>query len=253
MTHDKDFDKLISTFDRHQKWRVFADFVVMAAQAMRAPFLKLTDPPLYESEERRYLSIVGRYSKDEARHFAEAFAIVVDALEADMAQDFLGSAFMRLELSSHWHGQFFTPMSVCKMMGRLTVSPEIPERGYFTAMDPAVGAGAMLIALADSLREKEMDPGRVMYFHAVDIDETAAMMAYVQLSLIGLAGAVFIGNSLADPALLREPWFTARHYAEFWPLRLQRTRLSERPEPAPIIEQPKEEPVPAKRIQLNLF
>ena len=52
-----------------------------------------------------------------------------------------------------------------------------------------------------------------MFFFAQDIDLTAALMCYIQLSLLGCMAAVKVGKSLSDPLVENEPiseklWFT---------------------------------------------
>ncbi len=51
---------------------------------------------------------------EEWTNLAKCFAIVVEALERNPEQDFLGELYMELELGNHWKGQFFTPYCVCK-------------------------------------------------------------------------------------------------------------------------------------------
>ena len=53
----------------------------------------------------------------------------------------------------------------------------------------------------------------------MDIDPLAADMAYIQLSLSGVAGEVVIGNALSDER--RRVLRTPVHYWERWPERLR--------------------------------
>ena len=64
------------------------------------------DKERFAEREKYYLDRIGRYDAKEQRLFPELFASVVDALDADHEQDFLGNLFMQLELSNHWKGQF---------------------------------------------------------------------------------------------------------------------------------------------------
>ena len=56
---------------------------------------------------------------------AKCFAIVVEALERNPDQDFLGRLYMSLELGNHWKGQFFTPYDVCRCMAEITIQDNI--------------------------------------------------------------------------------------------------------------------------------
>lgn len=68
---------------------------------------------------------------------------------------------------------------------------------------------------------------------AQDIDETVALMCYIQLSLLGVAGYVKVGNSLTEPMVsgdtTKNYWFTPMYFANVWTARrmLQNTRLNE--------------------------
>lgn len=58
---------------------------------------------------------------------------------------------------------------------------------------------------------------------AQDIDETVALMCYIQLSLLGVAGYVKVGNSLTEPMTDNDNkenyWFTPMYYSNVWVLR----------------------------------
>ena len=50
--------------------------------------------------------------------------------------------------------------------------------------DSACGAGAMLIAFANAAKQYGINYQKQVLFVAQDIDHTAAMMCYIQLSLL---------------------------------------------------------------------
>lgn len=56
-----------------------------------------------------------------------------------------------------------------------------------------------------------------------DIDFTAGLMCYIQLSLLGVAGYVKIGNTLTDPIIhgdnLENYWFTPIYFSNIWSMR----------------------------------
>ena len=87
---------------KQQSWQVWSDFIYMSACAISNRF----DKERFAEREKYYLDRIGRYDAKEQRLFPELFASVVDALDADHEQDFLGNLFMQLELSNHWKGQF---------------------------------------------------------------------------------------------------------------------------------------------------
>src|SRR5690625_2929221 len=104
MSQQRDFTRAIQQLShRHHTWRVFADFCELAALAIAN---SVAIGPQRDEREQRYLDVVGRYKKEEAQQMAQLLGIVTLALEAD-PHDFLGQAFMQLELGNHWKGQFF--------------------------------------------------------------------------------------------------------------------------------------------------
>ena len=68
-----------------------------------------------------------------------------------------------------------------------------------TVNDCCCGAGCLLIAFANEARKAKMDFQNRIVFVAQDLDFTAAMMCYIQLSLLGCKAIVKVGNSLTDP------------------------------------------------------
>ena len=68
----------------------------------------------HTAREKEYAECIKRLGGVEKP--AKCFAIVVEALERNPDQDFLGRLYMSLELGNHWKGQFFTPYDVCRCM-----------------------------------------------------------------------------------------------------------------------------------------
>lgn len=123
--------------------------------------------------------------------------------------------------------QFFTPYHVCKLMAAVTmdnVVDEVKEKGYISINDPACGAGATLIAGVNEARKK-LEKANINFQNHVlvvaqDIDFTVAMMCYIQLSLLGVAGYIKVGNSLTEPLSTDDTtenyWFTPMYFSDVW-------------------------------------
>ena len=129
---------------------------------------------------------------------------VVEAFEENPGQDFLGSLFMKLNLGSHWRGQFFTPFNVCLMMASMSLDLDSSVEksfvnGYTTINDPSCGSGATLIAALHLFREHGINYQPFVLTTGYDIDRTAAEMCYIQLSLLGAAGYVVVTDTLTAP------------------------------------------------------
>lgn len=211
---------------RYRAWDIWRDFVVLFACALSNP----VDKKHYEEREKRYLKIIHRYRKEEQEKFPQLAAYTVLALEENPEQDFLGSIFMELNLGSKTNSQFFTPYHVCEMMAQITendILGIVKEKGYVTIQDPCCGAGATLIAAVQEARkqlEKEnLNFQNYVLVVAQDIDETVALMCYIQLSLLGVAGYVKVGNSLTDPISSDDDgknyWFTMMYFSKIWVMR----------------------------------
>ena len=179
-------------------WQVWAD--LMAAMACSLSNVADRSPEHYESREKEYAQCIERLGSVEVP--AKMLAIIVEALERNPEQDFLGAMYMQLNLGNHWKGQFFTPYCVCKMMSEITcedVDKHIEKQGYLSICDPTCGAGATLIAAANTLKKCKHNFQNHVVFVGQDIDRVTGMMCYIQLSLLGCAGYVCIANTLTNP------------------------------------------------------
>lgn len=86
--------ELVKLFDRlaqrHSRWTVWADFVQMAAITLS----NAVDKVHFEERGKSYLSIAKKYREAELDAIAEMFTLVVDGMEENPDQDFLGELFM---------------------------------------------------------------------------------------------------------------------------------------------------------------
>ena len=133
---------------------------------------------------------------------AQMLSFVVMALEENPEQDFLGEMFSGLNLHNEWRGQFFTPYHIGSFMAAINLESameELKQKEYITVNDCCCGAGCLLIAFANEARKAKIDFQNRVVFVAQDLDFIAAMMCYIQLSLLGCKAIVKVGNSLADP------------------------------------------------------
>lgn len=224
---EKEFLKTFKSLTcRHRAWDIWSDFVVMAACALSNP----VDKTHYDEREERYLRIIRKYHKEEQSKFPELFAHTVLALELNPEQDFLGKLYTMLNLSDKERQQEFTPYHVCQLMADITmegVVKQVRENGYITLNDPCCGAGATLIAGVHSARKK-LEKARLNFQNhilvtAQDIDETVALMCYIQLSLLGVAAYIKVGNTITDPMsasdTMENYWFTPMYFSDVWAMR----------------------------------
>lgn len=207
---------------KHRAWDVWTDFIIMTACA----FSNAVDKSHFSEREYLYLRAAKKYDEQEWHMFPELLSHITLALEQNPEQDFLGSIFMELNLGSSERGQFFTPYCVCDTMAKICendICDAIVENGYVTINDCCCGAGATLIAGINEAKRKFEEIGLNYQNHvlvvAQDIDEIAALMCYIQLSLLGVAGFVKIGNSLTEPIIdddSSDYWYTPMYFSEIW-------------------------------------
>ena len=216
-SHVAKLKKLIEeTSYRHNTWQVFHDFVAMSAISIR----NAVDLNERDKYEQQYLGIVQRYDREEVDRFPIMLGHLINALEEDMS-DILGQLFSELELGNKWTGQFFTPDCVCRLMAKMIYGEDLKEKlktqPYITVQEPAVGGGAMIIALARELRDQGINYQRKLHVTAIDIDLRAFHMAYLQFSLYHIPAVVIHGDTLRAEEYSR--WYTPASIFNFpcWP------------------------------------
>lgn len=197
-------------------WQVWTDLIAVMACSL-ANVMDRREKQ-WGAREKEYAECIKRLGGVEKP--AYCFACVVEALERNPNQDFLGELYMELNLGNQWKGQFFTPYNICELMSRVTIDKNIKakmeEKGYIAVNDCACGAGATLVAAANVFRDMGIQFQNHILFIAQDIDRVVGMMCYIQLSLLGCAGYVVIADSITNP-LIGEALFPAEQKGqEFW-------------------------------------
>jgi len=177
---------IVDLFDRASsqtglsRGQVFDDFLTfsrcaLAGQTMEDEYLETVAKGYARGEE-------GRRGIDTITH---AFASLVNAMD-ETGQDILGDIFTGA-ITYGEHGQFFTPDSVCDLMGALTV-PAARTDEPKSMCDPACGSGRMLLSVAKHQPHWE--------FVGQDVDHRAAQMTAINLGLNGLRGWAVWQNTL---------------------------------------------------------
>lgn len=153
-----------------------------------------------ERLEARYMAEVKRWPVEDVRGiFPQVFAL---SLQAER-MDFWGALAGELEALDANLGQFFTPYEVCRLMSAITGDSVTEllasaDKPYFTACEPAAGSGAMILALADVVREAGYDPATTMFVQATDLSDVAYRMCFLSLAAAGIPAVVHHGNSLSN-------------------------------------------------------
>lgn len=190
---DKDFKELFNKLNYGKTPRtVWDDFICMSAIAISNAV------DFNEAREAEYLSIAKKYKPEELTLVAKMFAGVAMALERNPCQDYLGAMFMELNFGNARTGQYFTPYHIAELMSMLTIT-EQTDKYFQTINDPTCGSGVMLIAALNTLRRNKPKMSSSIFVVGQDIELTIALMCYIQISLLGVAGYVVVGDSLSQP------------------------------------------------------
>lgn len=206
-------------------WEVWADVVSAIACSLSNAVDR--SPEHYEKREEEYAQCIEKLGSVEAP--AKLLGTIVVALENNPEQDFMGKMYMNLNLGNHWKGQFFTPYDICKVMSGITLRTadrQIEEQGYISVCDPSCGAGATLIAAANTMKNSKYNFQNHVIFVGQDVDRVVAQMCYIQLSLLGCAGYICVGNTISNPMTGhvlfpqeengQELWYMPMFQSEVW-------------------------------------
>ena len=220
---------------RYDLWNVWSDFVEIAAIAISNG----VDLGQRDEREARYMQLLQRYNPEEVDRFAQALGALMMAIHYSSFDDLLGGVFMELELGNKWAGQFFTPYSICHMMGAMNVDQRTHElvrtNGFIRLNDPCTGGGAMVIGFAHALNDAGLDHHEHLHVVAQDLDLKAVHMAYLQFSLLQIPAVVIHGNTLALEE--RSHWYTPAHILGGWSMRLRSRDRAESIQPAALPKQ----------------
>ena len=226
-THQIEFVKIFrSLCGRHGRWEIWQDFITLAAIEIS----NAVDRSHAAERGKTYKMIAEKYKPDELHRFALMLQEVVAGIDHNPEQDFLGELFMALNLGSDHAGQFFTPYHVCCLMAEITgtdLLARIERDGWVSVNDCACGAGALLMAFANTCLHHKINYQTSVLFVAQDIDCIVGLMCYIQLSLLSCAGYIVIGDSLLHPmtsldrrGLIPQPdmdiWYTPFYFRDIW-------------------------------------
>jgi len=218
------FISLFNSIARHKhRYSVFTDFVSMSAIALHNAINK------NQKLEDEYLAIVARYSKEELNEFCELLANFVELMNPEPA-DVLGSLYMELELGNLNNGQFFTPHEISLLMAKMVYgdvldSMKRSNKPFITLSEPTCGAGGMVLAFANEMLKKGINPAEKLYVQCIDIDRLAGLMCYLQLTLWHIPAEIIIGDTLTMD--FREVYYTPSYYLGDWDSRLRIRRFTE--------------------------
>lgn len=165
-------------------YQVFVDWLKCCA-------LSISQSVLFHAErEEQFKETIKKYN---AKDFSLLMAWLAETCESGY-KDVLGSIYMSSGWGSKSTGQFFTPYAVSKACAALQ---NYDEETIFMN-EPAAGAGGMIIAAAETLKEAGKDYHKKLKVIAQDLEWSALYMCYIQLSLYGIDAKVIQGDTLEN-------------------------------------------------------
>lgn len=135
----------------------------------------------------------------------EEFCALEDALIQSITdnkfQDAMGGLYMRLGIGNEAGGQFFTPFHLSRLMAKIDLDKDavwktILEKGYISVSEPSCGSGGNVIAFCNACHDTGIDYQQYVYFECQEISEMTALMCFIQLSLMGIAAQIIVGDTL---------------------------------------------------------
>lgn len=198
MDYKNEIVKIITSMSgRYSSYDIFSDWIKCASLSITNSTTLFTGK-LWKDREKTYMDTISKYSRDEAQHFPELFALLKLALQKEMT-DVLGWVYMAAGMGNKTTGQFFTPFTVSYAMAQLTIPKDIDPQKVYRFAEPSTGGGGMIIASAKVLQDRGVNYRRCMDVVAQDLDWKAVYMSYLQFSLLGIKATVVQGDSLAEP------------------------------------------------------
>lgn len=186
MNRTKDIIKIINSLSGSKSsYQVFSDWIKCVALSLSQCCFKT------EKREQQYLDTIRAYP---AQEFSKTAAMLAETIESSTG-DILGDLFMISGWGNKNTGQFFTPYSVSLAVAQL----QSYENNEIVKMnEPSAGAGGMIIAVAQAMKEKGINYQKNLRVIAQDLDLTAFYMCYTQLSLMGIDAKCVQGDTLQN-------------------------------------------------------
>lgn len=216
-TFISDFHRLINISGKRSS-ALFSDFIFIFGFELYACVMKIINTEVDEKLLQDYQRIAISYNQEEKTLLSKLFSSVVIAFEQQPYQDFLGDVFMSLDLGDEFKGQFFTPFPIAEFMAQLHIDKKAHTKEFITLSEPTCGSGAMIIAMAKTLQQYDINYQRQLYVEARDIDFITAMMCYIQLTLLHIPATVIVGDTLSNEQ--RYCFHTLAYVTGNWAIRL---------------------------------
>ena len=219
----KDISQIFDMVRDRDHYTVIRDFFELSAISIRNNFDFGTE---HANFEKRYMEIAQGYKKEYLEGFAKALGLLGEKIRSAVEgnapfADWAGELYMDSGTSNGKAGQFFTPYHVSKLMAECNFDKdklkaeiaEDPDR-VITIAEPTCGAGGLIVAAIDVLKDAGINYAWNAFVDCGDIDARCVHMTYLTLSLLGVPAVVRRGDALMLD--YSETWFTPA-YLMAWP------------------------------------
>ena len=199
MDYKKEISKIINKMSGSKSpYEIFCDWIAAMALSLVNTTNCMIHDKIWEEREKQYMQIVSKYKNDDFSLFGYMFYMLTEAFEERLS-DWLGEIYMESGCGNKNTGQFFTPFNVSQMTSSLTIPDDYDGCYPIEINEPSTGGGGMIIAMAKSLQEKNLNYQKCMKVVAQDLDWKGVYMTYTQLSLCGIDAIVVQGDTLLEP------------------------------------------------------
>lgn len=191
---------------------VFEDFIILATIAIKNRY------DYNQEDEDVYLKIINKYEKQEQLVFSELLGmyILLTIEQREDVQDILGEIYQSIGAASKGLNQFFTPIHISRLMGKMANCEEhLKDKDFITVYDPCCGSGSLVLGYVDAHRYKIKDFSKKVVFFARDMDFKCVCMTFLQFTMYQIPAQIMLGNSLTEetrkilytPEFVKENWF----------------------------------------------
>lgn len=204
---------------------VFVDFLTLSA----CSYSNVFDLTNKEKREKHYLDIVKKYKKEELNYFSTALGELAMAAEIYLQhgyiKDILGYIYTTGQYYKKTMGQYFTPDNIAIFMNEIINGDfkQLEKEEFISVSEPTCGSGVMVLAFAQNMLKKEINYQNSMFADAWDLDQTCALMAYVQFSIYNIPAIVTHGDSLSLKAYSK--WITPMYFINDFPGKQKRKEM----------------------------
>jgi type I restriction-modification system DNA methylase subunit len=177
---------------------VFCDLVEYEALKVALTF----DYHNHDSRAKRQQEIIGYY-KDDLEHFHSALhllhQILVNTIEYN--NDALGEIYMEIGAANKHNQQFFTPMSISRLMASVNFRDLDVSKDVITIGEPCCGSGCILLGALKELEAKKINYAEKVLIVANDIDKNCVNMCFLQLAFAGAVAIIQHQNTITQEVI----------------------------------------------------